>query len=120
MQLHLSTIIIFVKNVDRQKSFYVDILKLQVVEEIPSEWVLLKAGDCNIALHKIGEQYLGGNENVFNPYNNTKIVFEIGGEIEIVRENLLKQNVLMRAIKTFENYNFLLCDGEDPEGMFFS
>ncbi len=51
--------------------------------------------------------------------NNTKIVFEIGEDINKVREELLNQNVFMKEIKTFDNYDYWLCDGQDPEGNIF-
>ena len=118
MKLNLKTIIIFVQNVDKLKSFYVDILKLGIIEELKSEWLLLKAGNCKIGLHKIGEPYLR-NKQEFKFDNNTKIVFEVNDDINKVRQTLVDQQVLMREIKTFENYDFFLCDGEDPEGNVF-
>jgi len=39
MKLNLDTIIVFVQHVDKLKSFYVDILKLDILEEIPTEWM---------------------------------------------------------------------------------
>jgi len=38
MKLNLNTIILFVKDVNRLKSFYVDILKLEIVEEAQTDW----------------------------------------------------------------------------------
>ncbi|HJW15981.1 MAG TPA: hypothetical protein VJ499_02625 [Flavisolibacter sp.] len=119
MQLKLHTIIIFVQNVDKLKTFYVDTLQLVIVEEIKSEWLLLQAGPCKIGLHKIGEQYLDKNKGAFKFDNNTKIVFELDEDIYKIRESLLNQKVLIKEVKTFENFNFLFCDGEDPEGNIF-
>ena len=119
MKLNLDCIIIFVQNVDKLKFFYVDILKLDIVEESKPGWLLLKAGNCNIGLHKIDEQYLDSNQPAFRFDNNTKIVFEIDEDIHTTRERLVNQNVLLREIKTFENYDFWHCDGEDPEGNVF-
>jgi catechol-2,3-dioxygenase len=65
MKLQLDTIVIFVQNVDKLKLFYADILKLDIIEELKSKWLLLKAGDCKIELHKIGEQYLDDNKAEF-------------------------------------------------------
>jgi hypothetical protein len=48
--------------------------------------------------------------------NNTKLVFEVDTDIETARNELLSNGIRMREIKTFENYNFWLCDGVDPEG----
>ena len=119
MQLNLHTIIIFAQDVDRLKSFYVDILELDIVEETQSEWLLLKAGSCNIGLHKIGSPYLDSNKAAFKFDNNTKIVFEIDEDIHQLREQLLAKNVLLKEIITFDNYGYWLCDGEDPEGNIF-
>ncbi len=119
MKLKLETIIIFVQNVDKLKTFYVDILKLDIVEESKSQWLLLKAGNCSIGLHKIGEQYLDSNQAEFKFDNNTKIVFEIDENIHMIREQLIKENVSLREVTTFDNYDYWLCDGEDPEGNVF-
>ena len=119
MKLKLDTIIIFVQNVGKLKSFYVDILALDIVEELRSEWLLMKAGNCNIGLHKIGDQYLDSNQAGFKVDSNTKVVFEIDEDIHSAREWLVNQNVSLGEIKTFENYDFWLCDGEDPEGNVF-
>lgn len=119
MKLNLNSIILFVQDVDKLKSFYAGILQLQVVEELASEWLLLQAGNCSIGLHKIGEQYTQKGHEAIKFDNNTKIVFEIDEDIHQTRERLLAQNVLLREIKTFDNYDFWLCDGEDPEGNVF-
>ena len=61
MELTLDTIIIFVRDVDALRTFYVDILELDIVEELKSEWLLLQAGNCKIGLHKVGDPYLVKN-----------------------------------------------------------
>lgn len=119
MKLNLNTIILFVQNVDKLRLFYVDIFGLEVIEETASQWLLLKAGNCNIGLHKIGEQYADANAATFKFDNNTKIVFETDEEIYALRENLLAKNVALKEIVTWDNYNYLMCDGEDPEGNVF-
>lgn len=119
MTLSLTTIIIFVQNVDRLRTFYVDLLKLEVVEETPSQWLLLKAGHCHIGLHKIGAPYAAADDKDFKFDNNTKIVFATEEDIYHWRELLLANNIIMQEVKTFDNYDYLLCDGEDPEGNVF-
>ncbi len=114
----LNSIIIFVQNVSNLKNFYTGKLNLEVIEEIESEWVLLKAGDCNIALHKVGKKYESSDPN-FTINGNTKMVFEIEGDIFQEREMLLSEKVSVSEIKTFDNYDYWLCDGEDPEGNIF-
>lgn len=119
MKLNFDTLIIFVQDVDQLKPFYVDILKLEILEEYQSEWLLLGSGNCKIGLHKIGGQYLEDGAAPFKFDNNTKIVFEVEEDLHQVRAHLLSQQVAMKEITTFENYDYLLCDGEDPEGNVF-
>lgn len=119
MKLQLETIIIFVQNINRLKSFYVDLLKLNILEEIPSEWLLLQAGGCNIGLHKMGEHYPNKSEGDFKFDNNTKIVFETDQDIRSIRASLMNEKVSMKEVTTFDNYPYWLCDGEDPEGNVF-
>ena len=116
MKFNLDTIIFYVQSVDTLKPFYTDILKLEIIEEYNSQWILLGAGNSKIGLHKIGDQYLDKIKDGYKFDNNTKIVFEIGEDINKVREELLNQNVFMKEIKTFDNYDYWLCDGQDPEG----
>lgn len=119
MTLNLNTIILFVQNVDKLKSFYSGILKLEVAEEIKSEWLLLKAGNCSIGLHRIGEEYRDESKNEFDYESNIKIVFEMDEDINIIREELISKKVVMREIKLFEDYGYFVCDGVDPEGNVF-
>ena len=119
MKLKLTSIIIFVQNIEVLKDFYVSILALEIVEEYGNNWLLLKAGDCQIGLHKIGEQYLEENQEAFKFDNNTKIVFEVDEDLFALREQLIAQEVTLGEVKTFDNYDFYLCDGEDPEGNVF-
>jgi len=115
----LDCIIIFGQNIDRLKRFYIDILKLSLVEEIISEWVLLDAGNCRIGLHKVGKAFRQEKAPDFKVSNNTKLIFMVDEDIVELRNLLLHQNVTIREIKTFDNYDFWICDGEDPEGNVF-
>ncbi len=119
LKFSFDTIIFYVQNVDRLKSFYEKTFNLKIIEEYQSTWALLDAGACKIGLHKIGDKYLNENKGVFKFDNNTKIVFEINNDINAVREYFINQNVVMREVKTFDNYEYWLCDGEDPEGNVF-
>ncbi|WP_223599763.1 VOC family protein [Chryseobacterium sp. GVT01B] len=118
MNAQLGTIILYVKNVQLLRNFYVEHFNLKVIEEDPI-WVLLDAGGVHIGLHKIGDQYLENIEAGYLFDNNTKLVFEIDIDIESARNVLVSKNIQMREIKTFENYPFWLCDGTDPEGNVF-
>jgi len=119
MNVTLDTIILYVQNVEELTPFYIDIFNLEVVEKYQSQWTLLRVGNGNIGLHKIGDQYLDKMKSPFKFDNNCKIVFEIDEDINSARERLRRQKVVMREIKTFENYDYWLCDGEDPEGNVF-
>jgi len=120
MKMMLDCVIIFGQNIERLKKFYIDILKLSIIEEITSEWVLLDAGNCTIGLHRIGKEFRRENPpQQFKVNNNTKLVFMVQQDIFALRISLLHQNVTIREIKTFDNYDFWICDGEDPEGNVF-
>ncbi|OKS87726.1 VOC family protein [Mucilaginibacter polytrichastri] len=119
IKLNLNTIILYVQDVDNLKSFYTEVFKLKVIEEYQSTWALLKTGNCHLGLHKIGDQYLDKTKGPFKFDNNAKLVFEIEEDLNKVRTHLIDQNVAMREIKTFDNYAYWLCDGEDPEGNVF-
>lgn len=119
MKLKLTSIIIFVQSIEVLRDFYVGILALEIIEEYGNNWLLLKAGECQIGLHKIGEQYLEENQEAFKFDNNTKIVFEVDEDLYVLREQLIAQQVTLGEVKTFDNYDYFLCDGEDPEGNVF-
>lgn len=119
MKLNLDTIILYVQDVNRLKSFYTTTFGFEILEEYETEWVLLNAGNGKIGLHKIGGQYLAQIKSGHKFDNNTKVVFEINEDIHATRQLLLEQKVLMREVKTFDHYDYWLCDGEDPEGNMF-
>lgn len=119
MNLQLDTIIIFVHDINRLKTFYTGILQLAVEEEIPEEWVLLRAGVIRIGLHKAGDGYAETKNANFTAGSNTKIVFETTENIHALREQLLAQNVPVLPVTTFDGYNYWICDGKDPEGNVF-
>lgn len=51
--------------------------------------------------------------------SNTKLVFEIKEELTSLRQELINKGVALREIKSFPGFDYLLCDGEDPEGNVF-
>ncbi|MCP2028538.1 catechol-2,3-dioxygenase [Flavobacterium sp. HSC-32F16] len=115
MNAKLDTIILYVKNIQLLKKFYVENFNLKVLQE-DEIWVLLSAGNVNIGFHKIGQKYMDQIKPNHQFDNNAKIVFEIDEDIETVRKDFIKKNIPMRELKTFDNYNFWLCD---PEGNVF-
>ncbi|MCJ8210543.1 hypothetical protein MUY27_12565 [Mucilaginibacter sp. RS28] len=119
IKFSLDTIIFYVQDVDRLKSFYQDLFGGEVVEEFESVWALLQLGSFKIGLHRMGDQYFDKTKGPFKFDNNTKIVFELTDDINAVRAYLVSRQVAMREIKTFDDYDYWLCDGEDPEGNVF-
>lgn len=118
MNAKIDTIILYVKNIQLLKKFYSENFNLKVIEE-DEIWILLNAGNVNIGFHKIGKKYMEQIEHNHQFDNNTKIVFEIDDDLELIRKEFIEKNILMRELKTFDNYNFWLCDGIDPEGNVF-
>lgn len=118
MNAKLDTIILYVKNIQLLKKFYVENFNLTVLQE-DEIWILLSAENTNIGFHKIGQKYMDQINPNHQFDNNTKIVFEIDDDLEIIRKEFLEKNIPMREIKTFDNYSFWLCDGTDPEGNVF-
>lgn len=116
IKFNLDTIIFYVQDVERLKSFYISLFNFKVIEEYESSWALLDAGNSKIGLHKIGDKYWDERKGTFKFDSNAKIVFEINQDINEIRTQFINQNVEMREIKTFDNYDYWLCDGEDPEG----
>jgi len=119
MQLQLTSIIIFVKDLVRLEHFYVDLLKLQVEEKIDDQWLLLAAGAMTLGLHKINEEQVDLDRPNVKYHANTKIVFEVKEDLIALREELLARKVKLKNIVTWDNYDYWLCDGEDPEGNVF-
>ncbi len=119
MKLNLSMIILFAKDIDKLKNFYAENFQLALIEETPGQWVVLQAGSCQLGLHQIPAAYLQGAAIESNCESNTKLVFDVNEDLVALRERLLKQNVQLKDVQSYDNYPFLLCDGEDPEGNVF-
>ena len=51
-----------------------------MVEEIKSEWVVLMAGQIQLAFHKVGKEYEGFN-TIDVKHSNAKLVFTIDEDI---------------------------------------
>jgi hypothetical protein len=118
MNAKLDTIMFYVQDIKTLRDFYVKNFNLIIIEE-DDIWVLLNGGNINIAFHKIGKKYLESINPNYKFDNNVKIIFNIDSNIETVRDEFMQRNIQMREIKTFENYDFWLCDGIDPEGNVF-
>lgn len=116
MKINFDTLILFTHNIDKVKFFYIDNFNFEIIEEISTEWILLKAGNCNLGLHQIGKEYINENQEEFRSDNNIKMVFEIDDDIYSFRKELISKGVILNDVKNWENYPYLICDGEDLEG----
>ncbi len=115
----LGRIIIFGHLVDKLKSFYVDNFNFLVTEEIKDQWIVLNAGQVEIAIHKIGQGYEPEEGKEFRAESNTKLVFSLNDNLIGFRQRLVDKGVVIGDIKSFEGIDSLFCDGEDPEGNIF-
>lgn len=119
MNLSLHSVILFVRNVEVLKHFYQKNFQLELSEEIKDEWVVLRAGHCDLALHKMGSFFEENTGTVYPVNNNVKLVFETAANLSQLREDLIRSHVVMREIKSFDNFKHVCCDGIDPEGNVF-
>lgn len=119
MNVQLNRIIIFANDVEKLKQFYQQHFSFTLIEEIKNEWVVLNTGLIELAFHQIGEAYRNNNDTPFRAESNTKLVFNIFTDIYLFRTKLLQTGVVVQEIKSFPGINYLLCDGEDPEGNVF-
>jgi catechol 2,3-dioxygenase-like lactoylglutathione lyase family enzyme len=130
----MTRVILYVRNVELLKDFYQTYFDAPVVEEIKGEWVVLKAGEVELALHLVGPEYRreesseasgadepgaveqGGNGGMAS---NAKLVFTVKSGLPELRDRLLAAGVKMRSLKRYAGFAQLMCDGEDPEGNVF-
>jgi predicted enzyme related to lactoylglutathione lyase len=117
MKVRLNRIILYSQDVEGLKNFYTGLFELPLVEEIKDEWVVLNAGAVEIAFHRVGAEYR--TEGRFLAESNAKIVFEIESDIFETRARLIEAGAVMREVKSYEGFDYLLCDGEDMEGNVF-
>ena len=115
MEIVLNRIILFGSEINKLVKFYQDHFHFEVIEQDQDQWAVLRAGQIEIAFHKIGAHFIENNKP-FKVDNNVKLVVEITGDLKKLRQELLDKNVQLNEIKSFEGINELLCDGQDPEG----
>ncbi|CAE6824140.1 VOC family protein [Paraburkholderia haematera] len=117
MFVTMTKLILYVRDVALLKSFYQTHFDLPVTEEIKGEWVVLKAGEVEIALHRVGEAFRDKAPKTNT--SNSKIVFSVQSGLPELRERLVSAGVPMRNLKRYDGFAQLMCDGEDPEGNVF-
>jgi predicted enzyme related to lactoylglutathione lyase len=119
MNVSLSRVILYVQDVRRLAAFYRDAFGLVVAEEIDGEWVVFRAGACELALHRVGAPYRVADPASWKVETNAKLVLTVDRDLEGLRRELTAKGVAMRPIKSFPPLTGRLCDGEDPEGNVF-
>jgi catechol 2,3-dioxygenase-like lactoylglutathione lyase family enzyme len=128
----MTRVILYVRDVDLLKNFYRTHFDVPVVEEIPGEWAVLKAGEVELALHRVGPEYRrdapaangephdGSEEDSDDgTASNAKLVFMVKSRLPELRDRLLAAGVKMRDLKRYAGFAMLMCDGVDPEGNVF-
>jgi hypothetical protein len=110
----LARVILYVHDVDKLSAFYREAFGLVPAEEIAGEWAVLRAGTCELALHRVGPAY---RRTTPAGESNAKLVFAIDTPVADKRQELLRRGVPMGEIKSYGTGP--LCDGRDPEGNVF-
>jgi predicted enzyme related to lactoylglutathione lyase len=112
----LTKVILYVEDINREVTFYRDILGLSVKEPEGVQdfrdfyWVELSTGQCSLLLHS-GRKRPGGE-------GNANIVFRVA-DVNASRETWLAKGVLMGEIRSLTS-DIFVSDGRDPEGNIFS
>jgi catechol-2,3-dioxygenase len=115
----LFRIILYVRDVRKLAEFYRDTLGLSVVEDITEERVVIRAGHCELALHRVGKAFRGSEVDSSNTNSNTKLVMGVNVDLKTLRDKLIANGVPMRELKSYVGIAGPLCDGTDPEGNVF-
>jgi|SRR5215831_3488426 len=119
MNACLTRVILYVQDVTRLATFYREMLGLSVVEEITGEWVVLRAGACELALHRVGKAWRVDDASTWEVESNTKLVFAVDRDLAALRAEIIAKGVEMGNIKSYPPLTGPLCDGRDPEGNVF-
>jgi catechol-2,3-dioxygenase len=119
MYASLDRIILYVQDVERLKKFYKEIFELPIIQEIKDEWVVFRAGVCELALHRVGEPYRVADISSWRVETNAKLVLSVARDLNEMRAELIRKGVPMGDIKVYPGLTGPLCDGTDPEGNVF-
>ena len=118
MNVSLNRIILYVRNVQVLTTFYRDAFGLPVVEEIEDEWAVLRAGQCELALHRVGRAFRSDPRSPGSS-SNAKLVMAVDADLTALRQKLIANGVAMGEITSYAGFTGPLCDGTDPEGNVF-
>jgi hypothetical protein len=119
MTVSLERIILYVQDVERLAHFYHTMFDLPVIEEIKDEWAVLRAGACEIALHRVGKPYRVADASSWQVETNAKLVLSTDRDLKTLRAELIAKGVPLGEIKSYPGLTGPLCDGKDPEGNVF-
>ena len=103
MSLKLRYITFFVTDLDKETSFYSEVLNLKAAD-IRTGWSEYKVSkDFNIAFHK-------------GKGKRPRLTFSTSGDLTKVREDLIKKGARLSPLKDHGN-GTLSCKGKDKEGL---
>jgi catechol 2,3-dioxygenase-like lactoylglutathione lyase family enzyme len=109
-------VILYVRDMEAQVSFYRDVLGIPVKESAGVQdfgelfWVELDTGSCTLALHGGGQGRFGADA--------PKVVFRVS-DVAASRARLVEDGVRMGDVRS-PGLGIQVCDGQDPEGNKFS
>ena len=113
---NLAKIILYVRDMNKQVSFYRDLLGLEVKEPVgladysDRVWVEWKTGECSLVFHFDPQKQMGEDR--------PKLVFKVA-DIKTAHQALTKQGIQLSQINS-RSGNIQVADGCDPEGNPFS
>src|SRR6266566_3119205 len=117
MQISMTRVLLYVRDVGRLKSFYQTLFGFRVIEEIGDEWAVLLAGPVELAFHRVGKSFRSAP--LASVPSNAKLVFTVDAGLTELRTKREKADVPMGEIKRYQGFAYSLCDGRDPEGNVF-
>jgi catechol 2,3-dioxygenase-like lactoylglutathione lyase family enzyme len=117
MQIAMTRVILYVRDIARVKVFYETHFVFRTIEEIEGEWAVLLAGRIELALHLVGKQFR--EVPIAAVSSNAKPVFTVDSDLLELRSKLEMAGVPAGAIKRYRGFPYSLCDGRDPEGNAF-
>ena len=117
MQIVMTRLILYVRDVVRLKSFYQTHFGFHVIEEIDNEWAVLMAWQVELAFHLVGQPFR--SVPLASKQSNAKLVFSVDSGLAELRSKLERADVPVGEIKRYPGFAYSLCDGRDPEGNVF-
>ena len=122
LSLSIRRIILFVKDMDRARVFYGEVLGLKRIDSADDsdDFVSFEAGSVHLALHRIPERHAREIEISDPPRAReaTPIKFAFGAaDVGATRAELISRGADMGPLRRFGSLE--LCDGVDPEGNVF-